>query len=118
MKWSEHNQIFKHVGEPKYVRSIVVPYVGTVADIPNTHNVLTNIGHRFGHQSALDESSRRRPIILQNSFAFRVYLVIFNENVHKHKIPSQCMMSVKRQSLLKKGVSLFKRKACGKPVQP
>ena len=32
----------------------VVPYVGTVPDIPNIYNVLemlTSIGHRFGYQS-------------------------------------------------------------------
>ena len=25
------------------------PYVGTVPDMPKTHNILTNTGHRFGH---------------------------------------------------------------------
>ena len=36
-----------------------VPYVGTGPDMPNIHNTLTSIGHRFGHQLGLDESSRR-----------------------------------------------------------
>ena len=32
---------------------------GTVPDMLNIYNILTNIGHRFGHQSNLDESSGR-----------------------------------------------------------
>ena len=35
--------------------------VGAAPDIPNIHNVLTNIGHRFGHQSGPDESSGQNP---------------------------------------------------------
>ena len=37
--------------------------VGTVPDVLNIYNVLTTLGHRFGHQSGLDESSRRTSTI-------------------------------------------------------
>ena len=30
--------------------------VGTVPDTPNTHYILRNIGHRFGHHSGLNEA--------------------------------------------------------------
>ena len=38
----------------------VLPHilVGTVPDIPNIFNILTNIGHRFGLQADLDEILR------------------------------------------------------------
>ena len=35
----------------KYVYRYAVPYVGTVSNIPNITNILSNSGHRVGHQS-------------------------------------------------------------------
>ena len=37
--------------------------------------MLANIGHRFGHQSGLDESSERNSTTFLHAIAFRVYLV-------------------------------------------
>ena len=44
------------------------------ANIPNIDKTFTNIGHRFGHQSGLDESLRRKSSIFRLRIAFRVYL--------------------------------------------
>ena len=44
-------------------------------NIPNLDKILTNIGHRFVHQSGLDESSGQRSTILRLRIAFRVYLM-------------------------------------------
>ena len=45
------------------VGTYAVPYVSTVPDITNMYNIfqmITNIGHRVGHQSGLDGSSREK----------------------------------------------------------
>ena len=42
---------------------------------PDIHNILTIIGHRFGHQSGPDESSGRHSTIFLNGIAFCGYLV-------------------------------------------
>ena len=47
---------------------------GTEPDVQNINNILTNVRHRFGHQSGLYENSRQEPSIF-NVFAFRVYLM-------------------------------------------
>ena len=47
-------------------------------DMPNIHNMmllLLTIGHRFGHQSGLDESSGRNSPAFLHGFAIRIYLV-------------------------------------------
>ncbi len=49
--------------------------VGTVADRPNIHNILTNIGHRFGHQSGLDGNTRQKPFCVVREIVLRVCLV-------------------------------------------
>ena len=41
----------------------------------NIDNVLTNIGHRFVHQSGLDQSSGRNSAMFRLRIAFRVYLM-------------------------------------------
>ena len=48
--------------------------VGTIPDMPNIHNIMTNIGHRFHHQSGLDESSGRNSITCLHGIVFRVCL--------------------------------------------
>ena len=50
-----HNQLNTLVNISVYMYG--VPYVGTVSDMPNIHNILTNEGCRFGHQSGLDETT-------------------------------------------------------------
>ena len=58
------------------VGTYAVPHVGTVqCQICKIHNISTNIGHRFGHQSGVDESSRQNSGAISNVFAFCVYLV-------------------------------------------
>ena len=52
-----------------------VPYAGTVPDMSYMNNILTNIGHRFGHRSGLDESSGRTLATFLHGIAFNVYLV-------------------------------------------
>ena len=46
-----------------------------VPDMPNICNILTTIGHRFGHQSGLDESAGLNSTTFLYGTAFRVYLV-------------------------------------------
>ena len=46
-----------------------------VPDIPNINKILTNLGHRFVHQSGQDESSGRNSTFFGNRIAFRVYVV-------------------------------------------
>ena len=57
----------------KYVRSTVCRYSTRYAIY--TPYLLTSIGHRFGHQSGLDESSGRNSTTCLHGIAFRVYLV-------------------------------------------
>ena len=59
--------------------SYAVLYVGTVPDIPNIHNILTNI-QQFGRQWGLDESSGRKSATLVHGFAFSVDLMCSNIN--------------------------------------
>ena len=49
--------------------------IGTVPDMLNIHNTLTVIGHRFRHQSGLDESSGGTSTTSLHESAFRVYLM-------------------------------------------
>ena len=59
--------------------------VGTVPGMPGIHNILTNIEHRFGHQSGLDESLRRNSTTFLHGVAFRVYLK-FQKIVKTHHV--------------------------------
>ena len=49
--------------------------IGTIPDMPIIDNILTIVGHRFGHQSGLYESARHKSAAIRNVFAFRVYVV-------------------------------------------
>ena len=60
---------------PYWPIGYAILYVGTVPDIPNIHKILTNIGHRFVHQSGLDESPGQKSTICLHRIAFRVYLL-------------------------------------------
>ena len=62
-------------GEGVGVRSTVGRYSTSLPDMQNTHNILTNIGHRFGHQSGLYESSGLNSTSFLFGFALHVYLV-------------------------------------------
>ena len=52
-------------------------YAGTVPSMPNISHILTNVEHRFGHQSGLGESSGRISTTCLYGIAFRVYLMFF-----------------------------------------
>ena len=56
--------------------------MGTVPDMPNIRNILTIIGHRFGRQSGLDESSGRNSTIVLYGIAFRVSFVFSKIREH------------------------------------
>ena len=53
---------------------------------PNVQNVLSNVGHRFGHQLGLDESSGRNYTTFLFGSAFRIYsmFVEISENANHH----------------------------------
>ena len=76
-----------------------VPYVDAVPDIPiyTILYFLTNVGHRVGHQSGLDESSGQIPAAILNVFAFRVYLVFSNigKNIKHGQILTETVISNK-----------------------
>ena len=80
--------------------------------------ILTHIGHRFGHLSALYEScSGQDSAAILNVFEFRVYVVFSKvgnilKNVYKYKFPPKIICLVE-------GMSLNKQKnTCGKHAQP
>ena len=43
--------------------------------MPNIDKRLTNVGHRFVHQSGLDESSRHKSTFVRHRIALRIYLM-------------------------------------------
>ena len=82
--------------------------------MPNMHDVLTISGHRFGHQSGIDESSRRNPITCLHRIAFRVYLMFSKLAYNKW---SQHILT--KTDLFQKGMSNNEIKnACAKPETP
>ena len=48
---------------------------GRFPDMPYIHNLLPNIGHRFGHQAGLDESSGRISTLFLRGIASCVYFM-------------------------------------------
>ena len=52
-------------------------------DVPNMYNILIIIGHRFGHQSGLDETSGRFSTTILHGTAFPIDLVL-NRKTNKH----------------------------------
>ena len=86
-------------------------WVGTGSDMPNIHNISTNIGHRVGHQSGLDESSGGNSITFLYGIAFRVDSMLFQigKNTKYIKILAKVVVC-------QKGMLFSRRKkACGKP---
>ena len=73
-----------------YVYTYTYAYtISTVCRYSTRYNILTDIGHRFGHQSGLEESSTRSPPTFQNGFASRVCLLFKNMNVHQVSLRSK-----------------------------
>ena len=56
--------------------------VPTVPDIQNICNILTIVGHCFGHQSGLDESSGRNSTIFLYGITMHVYLMFQKVTTH------------------------------------
>ena len=65
--------------------------------------ILTNIGHRVGHQSGLYESSGRNSTIFLHGIAFRVYLVF--SKIGKHSTHWQ---TLPKTYIYQKGMWFFK----------
>ena len=72
-----------------------VPSLDTVPDMPGINNILTTIGHRSGHPSGLDESSRRNSTTFLFGIAFRVYLVFshIHRNTGDYQILTETVIS-------------------------
>ena len=80
--------------------------------------ILTNIGHRFGHQSGLYESSGQNPAAILIAYSFRV-IWCFQKYEQRANIRTNTYIFLQKRTCLKRGASLFKKQsACGKPVQP
>ena len=94
------------------VRPRCITVRSTVGRYSNMFNILTITGHRFGHQTRLDESSGRNAIIFLCEIAVRVYLVFskIGETLHIHKY-------VLKHNCLNKACQFSEknRSACGKP---
>ena len=82
--------------------------------MPNLLNILTITGHRFGHQSGLDESSGRNSTAFMHGLAFRIYLVFSpkaKNTKYQHILP--------QTSLFQKGMSYKNKKdVCDKTETP
>ena len=52
-----------------------ITYVGTLPDMTCIYNISTIVGHRFGHQSGVDDSSGRNSITILHGIAFHIYLM-------------------------------------------
>ena len=79
--------------------------------------MLTNIGHRVGHQSGLDESSRQNSIILRDGFAIRVYFVFSKIGKHTHTLLKSMILS--NTDIFNKKIAISpSENPCGKPAQP
>ena len=76
----------------------------TIPAVPTLHNILTNIGHRFGHQSGLDESSRRNSTASLHEAALCVYLVFpkIGKNTKRYKILTKTVIPMKCTLFFKK----------------
>ena len=59
-----------------YIYVCIYTLMCTVPDMPNVHDILTSIGHPFGHHSGLGESSRRKSTFVLHEIAFPVYSII------------------------------------------
>ena len=76
----------------------------------NIDNILINIGHRFVHQSGLDQSSGRNSTIFRLRIALRVYLMF-----------SQIGKNTKyllKHTFFKRRMSTKTKNTCGKPETP
>ena len=82
----------------RYVGSTVGRYN---TNIPNIDKILTNIGHRFVHQTGLDESSGQKSTIFPYRIAFRVYLMFSNIGQN-----TKCSQILTKTHLKKKGMSI------------
>ena len=78
----------------------------TLVSIYDVRNISTNIGHRSGHQSGLDESSGPKSTIILHGIAFHIYLRFSNTGKNillKSKVWSNMNLFCLR------GMSIFKK---------
>ena len=81
-----------NIGSLCFGRRISMPWISglclecriSMPDMPNIQTILTNIGHRFVHQSGLDESSGGFTTTFRHGIAFRVYFM-FSKIGKNHK---------------------------------
>ena len=77
-------------------------------------NTSEDVGHRFGHQSGLDESSERISTTCLHGIAFRVYLMM-----PKYVETMSIYKNIQNITFAPKHIFGFqKRSACGKPETP
>ena len=82
----------------------------------NTYNRRPNIGHRFGHQSGVNDSSGQFPAAVLNVFAVASIWWLHNMKKHQHLMETKCC--VKNGQPRKRHNVFPEKNACGKPVQP
>ena len=76
-------------------------------------NMLTIIGHRFDHQSGLDDNPGGNSTTFLNGTAIRVYFIMFSKIIENSKYSKLFTTTV----ISKKHMSV-KENACGKPETP
>ena len=79
--------------------------------VPSTkyarHNILTNIGHRFGHQSGVYKSSGQNSAAISIAYSFRVSLVFSKICINSKHQSKYIFLS--KTDMFEKGASLFKK---------
>ena len=76
--------------------------------------LLTNVGHRFGHPSGLGKSSGRHSTDLRNDVALRVDPFVYKDD-RKNIANTCCLLTDTDISGETSGGSCFKKNASGKP---
>ena len=73
--------------------------------MPTIHHTITNIGHRFGYQSGLDERSGQKSTLFQYGIVFRVCLMFsqISQNIKQRQV-------LTKKVFYKKGMSLLRNK--------
>ena len=84
-------------------------------DMANIQKILTNMKHRFGHQSGLDEGSRRKSTVCLHGIAFHVYLMFLkiSKKTNSHAYGLQPTFRKKNTCDCPE-----EKNACGKPETP
>ena len=98
----------------RYIRGFCGTFLaGTVPDLPNTNIILSNIGHRVGHQSGLDASSGQKISTRLHGIPFRIYFM-FSKIGKVHILTN----TYSHGSCTKRHIFFQEEGACGKPATP